>query len=188
MSTNLTWRTATVDDTQIVKDLIEASFRADDTRPGWTAHTALNQQFHLTPSELAEMLTSPDRKVLLAYLSPTTPSSATPAAANSAQELPVGTVGIGKRGRITMLAVHPSQHRTGLGRLILAEGEKRCIAEWGVTVLGLNALSSRERLVEWYERRGYVRTGETSRFPVEKFPELDLPEDLCNVEMEKVVK
>ena len=93
--------------------------------------------------------------------------------------------------RLAMLAVDPSLQASGLqlGRRVLAHAESYAINTWGVTTLGLDALNTRGLLIEWYERRGYVKTGETSPFPVEalKGLEVEVTKDLHFVEMEKVV-
>ena len=46
-------------------------------------------------------------------------------------------------------------------------------------------LSSRQKLIAWYTRCGYRRTGEVVPFLRGEFSELDLPDELCFVELEK---
>ncbi|PVI02820.1 putative N-acetyltransferase, GNAT family [Periconia macrospinosa] len=179
MSTNspLQFRKATPSDTPQVQSLIEAAFQADDTRPNWTAAVELNRSFRLPTAVVESLINSPDSAFLIAT--------------SSADGSLVGVVGVTKRspdlGRILHLAIDQKYQRGGLGRHILAYAEQYCRDTWGVGRIGLDALCTRVELIKWYERRGYVRTGETSPFPAERVKELVLPEGLHFVELEKGV-
>lgn len=65
---------------------------------------------------------------------------------------------------VGMLAVDPRRQDAQLGRRLLGEAESRARAMGGrhmqMTVIWL-----REKLIGWYQRRGYVLTGETRPFP-----------------------
>lgn len=101
----------------------------------------------------------------------------------------VGTIQVSKRGsgygRLSMIAVDDRFQRSGVGTQILAFAENYCRKVWGVEKFSLNALSTRKALMEWYIRHGYKKVGETRPFPRDDFPELDLADDLCFVELEK---
>ncbi|GKT85578.1 GNAT N-acetyltransferase [Colletotrichum tofieldiae] len=133
----------------------------------------LGRSFHYSVEEVLTTINKPDAAIIMAIDQ------------NGAL---VGSVETVKRNaglaRFGMLSVDPNQQRGGIGRQLLAyaEGYAR---QWGVGTFGLNALSSREKLIEWYERCGYKKSGETSPFPVDRFPQLDLPKDFCFVELEK---
>ncbi|KAJ4359534.1 uncharacterized protein N0V89_000089 [Didymosphaeria variabile] len=178
MSTNiqLHFRVATPDDAAQVAQLVQAAFRHQDAR--WTGPDAeLNRRFTMTPVEVLSTITNPDAVFLMATNDKGTLVGAM-ATIKKIEEL----------ARMAMLAVDPAFQAGGVGRRVLAHAEEYAINTWGVKNLGLNALNTRGLLIEWYERRGYVKTGETSPFPVEAFKELELPEDLHFVEMEKNVE
>ncbi|KAF7518072.1 hypothetical protein PCG10_000646 [Penicillium crustosum] len=172
----LNFRVATEKDAAQLQQLVESAFRAEDSRKGWTDDLGLSSSFRLDVQEIVAMITKPDSVMLMA---------------TNAQNTLVGSIGTSKRdtthARLFMLAIDTNQQRGGIGRQVLAYAEDYCQRTWGVTTLGLNALSNRQQLISWYLRRGYKPTGETSPFPREKFENLVLPDDLCFVEFEKVL-
>ncbi|KAH8655489.1 GCN5-like N-acetyltransferase [Xylariales sp. PMI_506] len=64
-----------------------------------------------------------------------------------------------------MLAVDPARHNGRLGRQILEYTEDYARRRWGIKRMELDAVGTRKELIEWYERRGYVRTGGANPFP-----------------------
>jgi ribosomal protein S18 acetylase RimI-like enzyme len=79
-----------------------------------------------------------------------------------------GCVGLKKLGReiysLGSLAVQPRLQNSGLGRALLTEAETLARSE-GSTAIEITVVNVRETLLSWYERRGYVRTGEVRPFP-----------------------
>ncbi|MGA8940902.1 MAG: GNAT family N-acetyltransferase [Acidobacteriaceae bacterium] len=63
-----------------------------------------------------------------------------------------------------LLTVHPGRQKGGAGRAVLAAAED-WVRERGGTKVRMTVLSPRKALMEWYERRGYRKTGETEPFP-----------------------
>lgn len=174
--TNVEFRIATLDDAPRIQDLVESAFRAEDSRPGWTADMILGRGFSFSVAQVVTQITKPDGAILVAF--------------NDSGSL-VGSVEVTKRsdmGRISMLSVDTHQQQAGLGRKVLAHAEDYCQKTWGVTKLGLDALSTRKLLIGWYERNGYKKTGETRPFPVKEVDGVALEHDLCFVELEKEVK
>ena len=55
------------------------------------------------------------------------------------------------------------------GRRLLDAAEDAACAE-GIKAMEMTVIDSRDTLIAWYERRGYVRTGETRPFPVLRDP------------------
>ncbi|OQE25257.1 hypothetical protein PENSTE_c006G09354 [Penicillium steckii] len=174
--TFLQFRIAEAEDAAKVQQLIQAAFRAKDSREEWTADTALNLRFTLDIAYIEQTITDPESNFLVAY--------------DGNGEI-VGTIGVLKResdlARIFMLAVDQHRQQGGLGRQILTYAEQYCQRTWGVTRVGLDALSTRRQLISWYVRRGYRETGETKPFPREIYSDLELPDDLCFVQFEKPI-
>lgn len=171
---NLHFRMATPADAAQLQELVQSAFRAEDSRERWTGDTELSKKFHVGVDEIMVNINKTD--------------SATLMATNDSGVL-VGSLEVSKRGndlaRLSMLAVDHRHHRGGIGHQVLAHAEDYCRREWGVKKLGLNALSTREELIAWYERCGFRKTGDLSPFPRDRFADLTLPEDLCFVELEK---
>ena len=177
-NTPLSFQVASPDDATRIAQLIQAAFRSEDNGVAWVGpHVELNRTFTMTPEEVLSIINNPDAAFLMAIASDGTL---------------VGTAAAIKRNnelaRVAYLAVDQTYQRGGLGRQILEYAEEYVLRTWAVEKIGLNALHNRGLLIEWYEKRGYVRTGEKSPFPVKAFRGLDLPADLHFVEMEKEVK
>jgi ribosomal protein S18 acetylase RimI-like enzyme len=176
MSGQLHFRVATANDAEQIRQLIETAFRAEDSRQGWADDLGLGATFSM---ELETVLKITDN-----------PGSAMLMACNDRGTL-LGSVGVAvqekRHGRIFLLSVEQGYQQGGLGRNILSYAEEYCQQRWSVAKIGLNAVSTRHKLIAWYMRHGYTKTGETSPFPRHEAPGLDLPDDLCFVEMEKTV-
>ncbi|KAF7561095.1 hypothetical protein G7046_g3045 [Stylonectria norvegica] len=173
---NLNFRLATLDDAPQLKDQVQAAFRSDDIRQNWTADMDLSSRFVMDIEEIINSITRPDGVTLVATTEDNTI---------------VGSVGVWKKtadlARISMLAVDQQQQRGGIGHRLLSHAESYCQETWGVGKTGLNALSPREQLIAWYERCGYVRTGEQTPFRLERLGVDEKETDMFFVEMEKVL-
>lgn len=64
---------------------------------------------------------------------------------------------------IGMLAVRPGRQAQGLGRQLLEHAEAVALRQ-GRRTARISVVFDRDTLIAWYERRGYVRTGETLPF------------------------
>ncbi|KAI3401500.1 hypothetical protein diail_10934 [Diaporthe ilicicola] len=192
----LRFRIATPEDAPKIQELIQTAFRTEDTRERWTGSAELASQFHISADDVLASITDPDRAVLVATTEAHNSDTCTLVASVEASRRGGGGGGGGGTGtgtggpptaRLSMLAVDQRRQRAGLGRRVLAHAEDYCRRAWGAAglVLGLNALSTRGALIEWYVRCGFRRTGGTSAFPRDRFPGLALPGDLCFVELEK---
>ena len=62
-------------------------------------------------------------------------------------------------GYLGMLAVAPQFGSRGIGRALVAEGERVSREVYGAAAVVLFVLSVRADILLWYERRGYARTG-----------------------------
>ena len=173
---NLEYRLATQEDAPALQQIIEASFRYEGGRKGWVDDLGLAPRFRMSVDEVAATIAKPDTSVVIAL-----------DADNN--DIPIASFQVAKRGedvaRLFIFVVDPKHQGHGLGRKVLAYAEDHCRRTWNVTTMELNALSTRSELIAWYMRRGYRKTGETQPFPVDKFPDLSLPEDLCFVGFEK---
>lgn len=67
---------------------------------------------------------------------------------------------------IGMLATDPACQAHGLGKQMLFQAEEYAAEHFGASVFKMSVLSSRPELMAFYERRGYVRTGEVEGYPI----------------------
>ncbi|KAH9901793.1 putative N-acetyltransferase, GNAT family [Xylariomycetidae sp. FL2044] len=190
----LHFRVANPDDAPQIQSLVQSAFRAEDTREAWTADMALGATFTVSVADISKVIALPrdSGAILIAFASPYPSPSHSPSSSEQQQQQqksPIASVEVHRRppdlARICMLAVDQRHQQAGVGRRVLAHAEQFCAREWGVRRMGLNAVSTRKQLIRWYARCGYKDTGTTSPFPRERFDELELPEDLCFVELEK---
>jgi ribosomal protein S18 acetylase RimI-like enzyme len=63
-----------------------------------------------------------------------------------------------------LLAVRPDLQDRKLGRSLLAAAEAHAKGQ-GARRMRMTVIAQRDTLIAWYERRGYLRTGETEPWP-----------------------
>ena len=64
-----------------------------------------------------------------------------------------------------MFSVRPGQQGAGIGKLLLAEAERQARDDFQCPRMDMTVIDIRDSLIEFYERRGYVRTGIHKPFP-----------------------
>jgi ribosomal protein S18 acetylase RimI-like enzyme len=142
-----------------VSDLVNAAYRGEGGKAGWTSEVGIVDGQRTTAAALREELGISDAVSILVL--------------RDAKEILAcvrleRTAGI--RGQpicyIGMLAVRPGAQDRGLGRLMLQRAEAEGLA-MGAHVARMTVVSVRRSLIAWYERHGYRRTGETEPFPYE---------------------
>lgn len=170
----LEFRLAKLEDAEQVRQLVESAFRASDSRPEWTADMDLHLSFTLDLADIVAHIKKPQGAVLIA----TDPAGNWVASVNV-------NMRTAELARISMLAVVAEHQRGGMGRRVLEYAEGYCRTRWGAQKAGLNALATRKRLIEWYKRRGYRETGETTPFPYDLVEGVEVSDELYFVEMEK---
>ncbi|WP_433288034.1 GNAT family N-acetyltransferase [Micromonospora sp. CA-244673] len=152
MTSPRTVRTARPADVAALVDLVESAYRGERSRAGWTTEADLLAGQRTDPDMVAEAVSSPGGTVLVV-------EDGTEIVACCQLERRDDHVYFG------MFAVAPGRQGGGLGRDLLAEAERHAREQWHSGELRMTVITQREDLIAWYERRGYVRTGELSRFP-----------------------
>ncbi|KAH8910393.1 acyl-CoA N-acyltransferase [Coniochaeta sp. PMI_546] len=170
----LHFRIAATEDAPRIQRLVESAFRAEDSRPQWTADMSLGRQFRMDVQQVVTAITNPDSVVLMAV---------------DANDVLIASVEVAKRStdlaRLAMLAVDERHQRDGVGRQVLEYAEDYCRSTWAVKKTGLGALSTRKELIKWYIRRGYQRTGELTPFRPPQSDGVPVHDGLTFVELEK---
>ena len=146
------FRLARLADVPRLRALVEASYRGDTSRQGWTTEADLLDDERTSDAELAATIQSPASRVLVAEI----------------EGKLAGTVTItdlgNKRAYLGMLCVDPALQAGGLGRALIADAEDTAVEAFGARVMEMTVIDARPELVAWYERRGYIRTGEVRPF------------------------
>jgi ribosomal protein S18 acetylase RimI-like enzyme len=146
---------ATEDDYAAIVDLANFAFRGVGLSAGWNSEADFIEGQRLTEPLLREDLTAKPDAVLLTCR-------------NDTHGELLGTVWLEpKRGGVWylgLLTVRPDLQNKQTGRtlLALAEGFAK---QHGARRIRMSVVNVRTTLIAWYQRRGYLLTGETQPFP-----------------------
>ena len=171
-----TFRPAAPDDVPALHRLVESAYRGDSAKAGWTHEADLLGGQRTDEAELLDILADASRVILLAEV----------------EGVLIGCVQVADQGRglayLGLLTVDPTRQAGGLGRLLIDAAEAEAVARFGATRMEMTVIRQRAELIAWYERRGYVLTGETRPFPLDD-ERFGLPQtrDLEFVVMEKAL-
>jgi ribosomal protein S18 acetylase RimI-like enzyme len=156
-------RPAELRDAAALAALVNAAYRGDSSRHGWTTEADLLDGQRIDEERLREAILTPGNVVLV-----------------HGQDLPVhGEAGAhegdalacvhleraGAGCYLGMLTVRPGLQGAGLGRRLLEAAEGFALDEWQVESVHMTVIVQRAELIAWYERRGYRDTGERRPFP-----------------------
>ena len=148
------FRHATQADVPALKTLIESGYRGDAARAGWTNEADLLAGERITPEELSAMIAAPVQLFILA----TDGAALVGCVALTALSDSCAYLGL--------LCVSPARQAGGLGRALIAQAEACARDTLGANTLEMTVISRRGELIAYYQRRGYMVTGEHRPFPV----------------------
>jgi ribosomal protein S18 acetylase RimI-like enzyme len=132
--------------------LVQDAYRGDPSRAGWTTEADLIDGGRTDAALVTALMVSVRDAILVA----------------EDADGPLACCAVGMHdGRATlgMFAVRPTLQGRGTGAAVLRGAEAYVRERWAAPALHLSAIEARTELIAWYERRGYVRTGETEPFP-----------------------
>jgi GNAT superfamily N-acetyltransferase len=142
-----TWRDGRPEDAPALVELLRAAYRSGR---GWTSEARLVEG---SRTDLETMRGVLERSAMLVV-----PDGGAPVACCRLEALGGAVVHLG------MFAVDPAHQSAGLGGWLLGQAEEVARERFGARVLELRALLHQSALVAWYERAGFVHTGETQPF------------------------
>ncbi len=152
-------RPATPNDIPALHALVEAGYRGDSAKQGWTHEADLLGGQRTDAAALAEMIADPDQTILLAEAD----DGALLGCVLIADEGPRD----GRRvAYLGMLTVSPTLQNGGLGRQLIAAAESYA-RTFGAHVMEMTVIKQRRELIDWYIRRGYADTGREEPFPLD---------------------
>ena len=166
---------ACLDDLPALHALVESAYRGESARRGWSHEADLLEGQRTDMAALTAMLDDPKQHLLVFR-------------DNDRLRACVALTDKGDGlAYLGMLTVDPAQQAAGLGRLVLAAAEDHAAA-FGARRVEMTVIAQRAELIAWYERRGYVLTGERRPFP-NGDPRFGLPkrDDLIFVVLEKTL-
>jgi ribosomal protein S18 acetylase RimI-like enzyme len=169
-------RTALPADAGVLTDLIRSAYRGDDSRAGWTSEADLVEGERISPAQVRAMISDTGSLML---------------AGEVAGQI-VGCCQLRNEGAglayFGTFAVSPSVQGAGLGRQLMTEAERLAIAAFAATRLEMTVLAPQDKLIAYYERRGFHRTGATRPFPADPLYARPLVDGLYFVVLEKPLR
>lgn len=170
MGGDVAFRDAVPDDVPAIHALVEASYRGDESRRGWTTEADLIDGRRTEASEVARLVSGPGTRMLVGVSVPDAEPDGEPdggpdggpdgeiVACCALERRPGGAAYLG------MFAVRPQLQGRGTGRRLVARAEE-VAASWGCARVVMHVIRQRTELLAWYARIGYLPTGETEPFP-----------------------
>ena len=161
-----------------VVDLVNSAYRGEAAQKGWTSEAGFLAGQRTDLASLKAELESHDARQVLTLR----------------EERGGPLIGCCLLDRVDdetlylgMLSVSPDAQNKGVGKRLVAAAETYA-RETGAKYVRITVIQVREALLAWYERHGFVRTGETEPFPYgdERFG-IPLRPDLHFVVLEKQV-
>lgn len=148
---SVSFRNAIQSDTPVLFSLINSAYRGDSARSGWTNEADLVGGLRVTEEEISSIISTPDQSFLLALYG---------------EEI-VGCVHLKfilGEVQINMLTIHPEKQNQKIGASLFSEIERlaRLSAKSAMT---LSVIHVRKELIAYYERKGFVLTGQSEPFP-----------------------
>jgi ribosomal protein S18 acetylase RimI-like enzyme len=145
---------ATFEDHPPVVTIVNRAYRGIADHRGWNSEADLVAGDRITLTQLRQDLADSPHARLLVH--------------RSAQGEVLACVRVepedGQSWYFGMLAIDPAVQANGLGKRMLAAIDTY-VRERGGRRLRITVINVRERLIAWYERRGFVRTGEIEPLP-----------------------
>jgi GNAT superfamily N-acetyltransferase len=146
----LTIRVAEDADADSQQAHVHSAYRGPSGREGWTSEADLIDGPRTTRDLVAADIANPSITILVAGdvlgCAAVTHEAGSP------------------RASFGMFAVRPGLQRGGVGSTLLRAAEDLA-RDRGATAMEMCVIDRRPELIDWYERRGYARTGETRPFP-----------------------
>ena len=143
--------TATSEDAVELAAHVNAGYRGEGSRAGWTTEAYLIDCTRITAERLREMMTEPDHRFeIMRNAMREIIASVELALEKAPGSAPVCYLG--------MLTVRPTLQGGGIAKRILGHAE-RVAREWGCDRIRIGVIDLRKELIAYYERRGFVRTG-----------------------------
>ena len=175
-------RTAHHDDIDALHRLVETAYRGDSARRGWTHEADLLGGQRTDIAKLTQMLVASDETIGVIDL-PANVFSPESAHATTSRPL-IGCVHVRINPLVQpddrlvaylgMLAVDPEHQARGLARRLIDWAEQTARDEFGARAMQMTVIGQRRELIQYYERRGYLDTGERQAFPLDD-PRFGLP-------------
>jgi N-acetylglutamate synthase-like GNAT family acetyltransferase len=140
---------AQITDVPEIVALVNSAYRGETSKQGWTSESHLLEGIRINEAELTSYFAKPE-VTLLKYT-------------DDAGQI-IGCVYLeqtkSNKLYLGMLTVNPTLQASGIGRQLLAAADDYA-RQMGCTAIKISVITSRTELIAWYQRRGFIATGQT---------------------------
>lgn len=144
---------ATTNDLPELVALINSAYRGEASKKGWTTEAGLLKgELRTDIATLTNLINNP-QAVILKY--------------TTAEGTITGSVYLEKQERglyMGLLSVSPLHQAGGVGRQLISAAEQYA-KDTDCSGIFMSVITVRHELIAWYERQGFLNTGETKPFP-----------------------
>ena len=165
---------ATIEDVEALNKLVHSAYRGESSKKGWTSEADLLGGIRTTEKSLLETIQTPETSIFK----------------YSENGEILGCVMLQEKADalyLGMLTVAPDLQGGGIGKKMLKFADTYAV-EKKLPKIEMTVISVRSELIAWYERHGYVKTGETKPFPMDD-PNFGEPKQYLEfVVMEKLIR
>ena len=148
----LSYRLANLDDLAHIEKLVNAAYRGETSRLGWTTEADLLDGQRTDKDALHDIISTTDNIIILCH---------------KANQI-IGTVHLHCKQETChfgMFTIHPSSQGLGIGKQFISYAEKYARNKLDCSHMMMTVIDLRKELLQWYERRGYINTGRRAGFP-----------------------
>jgi ribosomal protein S18 acetylase RimI-like enzyme len=168
---NTTLRRASAADAELIAELVNQAYRPTAETAGWTHEAHLIGGPRTTPEQVRTLFCTDSTVLVLCR------GSGIVACVHARRD--------GSAAHIGMLATAAACQGQGLGKQMLYHAEKYAAEVFNVKVFRLSVISQRPELIAFYERRGYMRTGQCAAYPLSAGAGIPLVSDVRIETLEK---
>ncbi|QKJ63526.1 GNAT family N-acetyltransferase [Flavobacterium sp. M31R6] len=164
---------ATLEDASALEKLINSAYRGETSKKGWATEANLLEGKRITLDELEKIIKNKDNTILK----------------YTENNQIIGSVLLSNKGNklyLGMLAISPELQNRGLGKKLLQEAEVHALS-LGLTKIVMTVITIREKLIEWYNRYGYVDTGVREPFLLNDYDAIITDQHLEFMVLEKIL-
>ena len=166
-TTSSKFRIALPADANEISDLVNAAYRGDSGRKGWTTESDLLGGQRIDADRVRSLIEQ-DGSVILLKLG---------ASIETGETVIIGCVHLERKNETSaylgMLTTDSRQQAIGTGSSLLSASELFVRLQWQLKRIEMTVITLRTELIDWYVRRGYQVTGEKRPFPTD--PRFGIP-------------
>ncbi|MDR0959894.1 MAG: GNAT family N-acetyltransferase [Propionibacteriaceae bacterium] len=148
---SLAFAIATTSDVQAIVALVNRAYSHHPGAKGWVGDRAFQDAERADEAEVTELITTPDSLMLLGRHGSRLVSCCS-------------LSHVGQTAHLGLFAVDPDLQSQGLGRATLTAAEQFAATTWLAERMDIEVMAHHEPVLRWYERTGYILTGEQSYY------------------------